>query len=302
MKSKKIIALVVAFAAFMAMATSGLAATISSTTTAYNTESGKVEVTVALSGSADEDVTYLVKGKSGVSGNADNIVYIDQVKLTGEAANDKITYKVDKQYIDDETPSLVVSSNVTGDLEATLGAIPAATAGNYTVEYYRTSAEIGESNAVELSNIGDETVYAYVKANEGYEISSVAAKEGSTALGTAVATNVYAVTLAQLPLVVTTSATFTAPSVSQALIVDEESSPKSYTGLFYINDAVGEVGLTLNGFEYPALTATDANYTTASSYCAVKLESSVALTNIGAYYKASGSTVAVELDIPEATN
>ena len=63
MKSKKIVALIVAFAAFMAVATSGLAAV--TTTTTYNAEDAtKVLVDVEVTGVSGE-VTYLVKDVMG---------------------------------------------------------------------------------------------------------------------------------------------------------------------------------------------------------------------------------------------
>ena len=73
MKSKKIIAMIVAFAAFMAVATSGLAAATVETKTTYNLEdTSKVYVEVDVtSAAAGKEVTYLVK-------TSKEIVYIDQ--------------------------------------------------------------------------------------------------------------------------------------------------------------------------------------------------------------------------------
>ena len=170
MKSKKIIAMIVAFAAFMAVATSGLAAV--STTTTYNTASGKVEVDVDITGAtANSEVTYLVN--SGSKG----IVYIDQRTADG-SGNVSFEYKIDKDDMDGILTEVKYGTN--GQVAANAGGFVNSDA---TIELANVS--VNASNAtVELSSkadfsdvvttVGDgDTTYVRVTPVSGYVIESV---------------------------------------------------------------------------------------------------------------------------------
>ncbi len=110
MKNKKIIAAVVALASFLAMATSGLAAVTTSATYSGN----NLAVTVDVEGmESTDEVTYLVKSidaATGVSGNTDKIVYINQV--TG---NTDFNFVVDQAYV--ANGILSVTSNKIADTD-----------------------------------------------------------------------------------------------------------------------------------------------------------------------------------------
>lgn len=132
MKSKKIIAVVVALASMLAMATSGLAAT----TTTYDGD--YVQVTANVPATAGEQVTYLVKGQTGVSGNADKIVYIDQVTAGANGAD--FSYKIARSYLSSVNPVISVSSNKIADEDI---AVPTAnTISEISIPGYDTEANV----------------------------------------------------------------------------------------------------------------------------------------------------------------
>lgn len=132
MKSKKIIAVVVALASMLAMATSGLAAT----TTEYVGD--YVKVTANVPATAGEQVTYLVKGQTGVGGNADKIVYIDQVVAGAEGAD--FEYSILKSNLSSVNPVISVSSNKIADEDI---AVPTANSiSEISIPGYDTDANV----------------------------------------------------------------------------------------------------------------------------------------------------------------
>ena len=161
MKSKKIIAMIVAFAAFMAVATSGLAAATVQTTTKYNTIAGKIDVQVDVTDAeAGSEVTYLVK-------NGEKIVYIDQKTATGGLA--EFDYKISKA----EMTNGLTTSVKLGTNSATI-AMPTVNGLNLTAVTNNTAADVAtvefvknlEGAAVDTNApvaVGDdETIYARV--------------------------------------------------------------------------------------------------------------------------------------------
>ncbi len=165
MKSKKIVALIVAFAAFMAVATSGLAAT---TTTTYLGE--KVSVRTEIAAETGKEVTYLVK-----SGN--EIVYIDQQTAKDNKA--VFDYKIAKNKIVDLTTDVQFGTNGTAFTTDALEG-KALEFGGVTVNSDAGVADVTfhkdkdcDTAAVANTLGTEDEVYALVTLNAGYEIDTV---------------------------------------------------------------------------------------------------------------------------------
>ena len=131
MKSKKIIAMIVAFAAFMAVATSGFAAV--TTTTTYNEIADKVVVDVDVTeATPDSEVTYLVKSNG-------DIVYIDQ-KTADASGNVGFDYKIAKTKIAGLATDVKFGTNgsaaITDTTALYLADVTATTDSNATIAFY----------------------------------------------------------------------------------------------------------------------------------------------------------------------
>ena len=157
MKSKKIVALIVAFAAFMAVATSGLAAV--TTTTTYNTsDASKIAVYVKVDGVSDE-VTYLVKSGS-------TIVYIDQ--QTAKQGSVEFDYKISKEKMSGLSTAVQFGTNGTAiaDYDASLPFNQVSTTSDgATVTYYTdvdAKNEVYSQDLVAYGNNPEEELYAKV--------------------------------------------------------------------------------------------------------------------------------------------
>ncbi len=187
MKSKKIIAMIVAFAAFMAVATSGLAAV--TTTTEYNlTDPSKVSVDVTVnSAAAGSEVTYLVEA------GKDNIVYIDQ-QTADEDGKAFFNYKIAKDKLVNNGYAATVMFGTDGTAfnwegnDFAFAAVDTNTDNaNVTIKFYdNAGCSDGE---LENPRVGTkDEIYAKIfYDSENYTIKSVA---GLISTGTA---NVYKV-------------------------------------------------------------------------------------------------------------
>ncbi len=211
MKSKKIIAMIVAFAAFMAVATSGLAAV--TTTTTYNADAEKVLVEVNVTdASENSEVTYLVK-------NGENIVYIDQKPANGTGAVN-FTYRIDKDDIADLKTTVKFGTNGAKSIDDTK---PLDLANKNVVINGDEGSAIVELSSVqdfaqgkEVAVIGNaDTTYVRVTAVGEYKVDSVT-------IG-GVPQNDISGTFTMLgnqPIVVTTSKKEVTPSVSVETITE----------------------------------------------------------------------------------
>lgn len=205
MKSKKIVALIVAFAAFMAVATSGLAAVTSTTTTYLN---DKVEVTAVVEAEAGKEVTYLVADSDG------DIVYIDQKTATGGTAT--FEYKIAKNKIPDlvtdvklGTDGNVAVNGGTKELEFDKVRVT-KDAGVESVKFYTESACATEVTDLTLGNA--DKLYAAVEVKETtHELVSVSINGNDQEVAA-----VYEVTMGD-ELVVTTKEKDVTPDI----VVDE---------------------------------------------------------------------------------
>ena len=283
MKSKKIIALIVAFAAFMAVATSGLAAV--QTTTTYNTVSGKVEVEVKVTeATPSSEVTYLVK-------SGDKIVYIDQKTATGGVVD--FVYKIDKDKIVDLTTDVKFGTDgdaITGsDAEIELSSI-AVNAENALVTFY-SDAEF--ENAIgKDAVVGDgDVIYALVEVDSDYELVSVEGLEEAGAGYKVIANSVTVVT----SKVDTTPGTI-APEASEDFVAEEEKEiTDAETGetitvapvvkIFKAKGVVTEMGVEYDGYEYPALKGENEDSYNPNSVYGVRiyLKSGEVVTNLQTY-------------------
>ena len=166
MKSKKIVALIVAFAAFMAVATSGLAAT---TTTTYLGE--KVAVRAEIDAETGKEVTYLVRNSAG------DIIYIDQKPAaSGKAVFD---YKIAKDKIEDLVTSVQFGTNGTAFTDDALKGKDLAF-GDVTVVSDAGVADVTfhtdpqcESDVVANTLGTEDEVYAKVEVADGFVLNSV---------------------------------------------------------------------------------------------------------------------------------
>jgi len=162
MNCKKLIAAIAALAVSL-IPVSGFAAEVNTTTT-YNTESGKVEVSTAVTGAtSDSEVTYIVK-------SAGEVVYIDQD--TAEEGSVEFTYKIDKAKIaEDYSTSVKFGSSseadtFTGNGTESLGIMAlqqSETDVHYTITYP------GEEEAWGYG----EQVTAQIVPDDGYEVTAI---------------------------------------------------------------------------------------------------------------------------------
>lgn len=260
MKSKKIVAVVVALLTFMAVATSGLAAV--TTTTTYNTDSGKVEVVVEVTeATPSSEVTYLVESN-------DKIVYIDQ-KTADVSGNVGFNYKIEKSKIVNLTTNVQFGTNgaatISGDdEEIQLDNVVVTSNGHATVGFFKDVACEGSigKNAV----IGDgDNIYAKVTLETGYEIKEVSGLEETGSV------NVYAVKSKNISI--TTIQTSVAPGIEEpsqdelkglikeSVEVEVEGqtvSATKYTKVFKVVGQPKEVGVEYNNESYKALPLNDA--------------------------------------------
>lgn len=256
MKSKKIIALIVVFAAFMAVATSGLAAV--TTTTTYNTsDASKIAVTVNVDGVTDE-VTYLVK--SGTQ-----IVYIDQ--QTAKDNEVEFNYKISKEKMSGLSTSVQFGTNGTaiGNYEEALPFNQVTTSnGGAEVTYYRDDAasDAVSQDLVAYGNNVEDVLYAKV-------VFDTASKEidweQTTGLVQGVG-NVFKVNGTSVSVVL--KDTVVDPGVSapegSELTIKSSAEPvtkpdgtiiktESHTKLIKPVGTPKEIGVAYDGYKYPAM-------------------------------------------------
>jgi hypothetical protein len=185
MKSKKIVAMIVAFAAFMAVATSGLAA-VTTTTEYYTNDANKVSVEVAVtSAAAGSEVTYLVE-------SGEDIVYIDQ-QTADENGAVNFNYKISKGKLTDYAATVKFgtdgnkSIDYAADDNIAFNGITADIDANAIVGFY---LDVNCNSAVDVKDIkvGDkDVIYALVDFAVGYELDTMSGLEKATG-------NVYKVT------------------------------------------------------------------------------------------------------------
>lgn len=268
MKSKKIIAMIVAFAAFMAVATSGFAAV--TTTTTYNEIADKVVVDVDVTeATPSSEVTYLVK-----SGN--EIVYIDQ-KTADESGNVGFDYKIAKGKIVDLSTDVKFgtdgSAAITDTTALYLADVTATADENATIAFYTDAA--CENLIGDAAIVGNnDTIYAKVTVADGFEINTVSGlKETATA-------NIYEVTANAVE--VTTKSTYVAPGVQLpteeglADMMTEATTAKDsegndveavqYTQVLKVVGQPSVVGVEYGHRRFPALTADGGAYESGKLY------------------------------------
>jgi hypothetical protein len=256
MKSKKIIAMIVAFAAFMAVATSGFAAV--TTTTTYNEIADKVVVDVDVTeATPDSEVTYLVKSNG-------DIVYIDQ-KTADASGNVGFDYKIAKTKIAGLATDVKFGTNGSAAITDTT-ALPftnvAVTkdAGVEKIEFY-TDAACEAKFIGEAAIVGNkDKIYAKITVADGFEIDTVTGLEGEgfvyevKANEIAVATKATVVT----PEIQVPELEGTTDFITEDTEVDnaqgEKVSAKAYTKVVKVVGQPKEVGVEYNGYRFPALT------------------------------------------------
>lgn len=294
MKSKKIIALIVAFAAFMAVATSGLAAV--TTTTSYYTTEGKVDVNVTATADAGSEVTYLVKSN-------DQIVYIDQQTATDGKVS--FNYKIAQEKIKDLATTVDFGTNGVNAVDETGSEIVlenvSVTAANATVKYYSDKDCTKEiKNAV----VGTEdTVYAVVTPADGYHITD-------STKGEVVAAGMTIELVKGDNVVVTLEETVKTPVIedfdkvvgSDAFVAGDVEIEKEETGtigddgktyaaktsIIKVAGKPSVVGVKYNNNEYPALGLDEkipAEYDEATLYAVRIIVEGVQVGNIEIYYR-----------------
>ena len=175
MKSKKIVAMFVALLTFMAVATSGLAAV--TTTTNYILSDEKVNVIVNVDGAtSSSEVTYLVTNSDG------RIVYIDQAKADDNGGV-VFNYKIAKEKLPGLKTNVSMGTNGANKISTSgrtikLGTVELTVDVNATVAFYPNgncdpSEELSKDNLI----VGTEnSIFAVVTPNAGYEIAKVTGK------------------------------------------------------------------------------------------------------------------------------
>jgi len=304
MKSKKILAMIVAFAAFMAFATSGFAAV--TTETVYNGAAGKLEIKVTADAVTDKEVTYLVKSN-------DSIVYIDQ--QTAKDGKVVFEYKIAQNDIAEDLSTSVqfgtdadeAIDSIGSDIEiANISAT--GDAGVASIEYFK-DALCADSAAGIIGN--DETVYVRFNLVEDYEIASVKIR----GVEQQVNGNVYAVVYGE-DIAVTTEAPEVTPEVVapdgvDPIISEEEVASdaagndvavKSKVAIMSVAGDPTEVGIYFNGEYYKAYASEGVAFT--SGLCAVKIQIPAEMTDLLAkpmyrYYKVGENITWVDAN-PEA--
>lgn len=208
MKSKKIVAMIVAFAAFMAVATSGLAA-VTTTTEYYINDINKVSVEVAVtSAAAGSEVTYLVETTAGT------ILYIDQ-QTANENGAVNFNYKIAKDKVIDANYSASVKFGTDGtsvvwdeDDNVNFSAVSADANDHATITFY-TDEACSDGMISGNAYVGTEdTIYAKIAVDDNYKIDSV------TGLTPTATEFIYIVNDDVANVSVAVSEKVTAPSVS----------------------------------------------------------------------------------------
>ncbi len=259
MKSKKIVAMFVALLTFMAVATSGLAAvTTVSTTTIYNQITDKVVVDVDVTGATPgSEVTYLVK--------SNNVpVYIDQKTADG-SGNVGFDYKIAQAKIVDLSTNVQFGTNgevaISGDDEAIqLDNVAITSDGYATVEFFKDAAcaELIGNTAI----IGDgDTIYAKITVADGREIDETRLAGLGSASG-----NIYTVTDSNISIYTKTTgvaADVVEPEqdelkglLSEPVTVEvggQTVAATKYTKVFKVVGQPSDVGVIYNNELYKAL-------------------------------------------------
>lgn len=265
MKSTKIVAMLVAFTVLMAIATSGLAATVA-TTTKYNAVDNKVVVDVIVEGvTGGKEVTYLVE-------SGDEIVYIDQ-KTADEDGNLTFNYKVAQDDIVD------LSANVQMGTDGAIVPTPddfvldeiGVDAANATVKFYKDANTTEEITGDIVVGAG-ETIYAKIEANDGYELESVTI----AGVDQDIDTDVYEIVVGS-DIVVTVTEVQNDPDITVSATVNPEVITEGENvGLYQAavviqtTGAPYEVGAYFNGQYYAALNAQYDKYAE-EGLCAVRI-------------------------------
>lgn len=282
MKCKKIAAMIVASATFMAFATSGFAASVTTTTT-YNQFSDKVVVNVDVAGAqADKEVTYLVKSKD--TGN--KIVYIDQ-KTAATNGSVNFNYKVAKSDITELGATVQFGTDGTeaitgyGDIQFTT---PSVTHPNANITFYSDKNCTNEISGT-LALGTNETVYAKVVPATNYEVKAVKVNDVTVEATTG---GVYTIENATT-IVVETSEKQVAPGVETPADITYNEDIKTPEGgsitiggetfnnvitkttILKVVGAPKEVGVTYNGINYPAFNMDGGKFNTTDGLCAVKI-------------------------------
>lgn len=288
MKSKKILATIVAFASFMAVATSGLAAV--TTTTTYNEIADKVIVDVDVTDATpDSEVTYLVKSN-------DAIVYIDQ-QTADENGAVSFDYKIAKDKIVGLTTDVQFGTNglaaIDGDDKAIeLANITVNAGDNAAIAFYKDAA--CENLIGEAAVVGDgDTIYAKITCEEGYEVDTVSGLETS-------GSDVYLVKANEVSF--TTKSTYVAPEVqlpTEEGLADmateevktenfegEEIDAVQYTQVLKVVGRPSVVGVEYGHRRFPALTADGGAYESGKLYAVrIIVEKGVVITSLPSYYE-----------------
>ena len=270
MKSKKIIAMIVAFATFMALATSSFAAV--TTTTTYNEIADKVVVDVEVTeATPSSEVTYLVKSNG-------QIVYIDQKTASTEGKVD-FDYKIAKDKIVGLATDVKFGTNgaaaITDTEALVLNNVTVQKDANVTaIVFYKDAAceeLIGDAAVVGTEDV----IYAKVTVAEGFEIDQVSGLVDGSG-------DVYKVQGTAIS--VTTKATKVDPGVQapedaqidpveKEMEIDGETVVvKEYTTVLKVVGTPTEVGVEYDGEKYPALNLDGAtNFTDTNGLCAVRI-------------------------------
>lgn len=292
MKSSKLKATLAAVSAIavMASASTSFAAATVTTKSTYNASSDKVSVEATVSDlEANKEVTYLVTGDS------DNIVYIDQATLDGSGAA-TFSYKIDKTKIKNLTTKVTYGTdgNIDAPKEADglgFGNVTGS-ATNATIEYYTDAA--CETGKIDSAVAGKgETIYAKIIPNEGYAIDTVTIGEtAQTEIKT-----VYPLTAGQTITVTTKEKTTTPVVVTTQPTVDTnvtefegETVTASVTTVLSVTGTADEYGVlfTVNG-ELTAFPAAAGE----NKYAAVRIlttdNKEIKSTDVKPYYKVGGT-------------
>lgn len=288
MKSKKIIAMIVAFAAFMAVATSGFAAV--STTTTYNQLTDKVVVDVDVTEATEgSEVTYLVKNSDDI------IVYIDQ-KTADEYGAVGFDYKIAKDKIEDLETTVKFGTNgdkaITDTTALVLNDVIVTKDANVTAITFYKDATCAEEIGAEAVVGTEDVIYAKVEVASGYEIDQVSGLvDGSGDVykvqGTAISVTTKAT---KVDPGVETPADVEIPEVENET-VEVDGKPvevKTVTKVLKVVGQPTEVGVIYNGVEYPALNVGgESKFTTENGLCAVRIivGKDVVVDGLQAYFK-----------------
>lgn len=254
MKSKKIVAMIVAFAAFMAVATSGFAAV--TTTTTYNSIADKVVVDVDVTGAdAGSEVTYLVKSNN-------QIVYIDQ-KTADNSGNVGFDYKIAKNKIVGLSTDVKFGTDgeaaITDTTPLALANVAVSTDDKATITFFKELACQNEIGANAIVGNGD-VIFARVDVADGYEIDSVSGLVDGSGFVYKVSGNSVSVTTK--PIVVTPEIQVPEQEELKEIIAKdkeievegEKVQATEYTKVVKVVGQPKEIGVEYDGYRFPALT------------------------------------------------